>query len=153
MAGESILKMLNVTRGFLLKNVSKLSEEQLLTIPEGSKNNILWNLGHIVASEGSMIYGMAGVESPLPENYSALFSGGTSPADWTETPDCKEVLGHLGTLSAQVKSDYEAGKFAGYKSQELFPGLTFDNVEDAISFHILHEGIHMGLIMNLVKKV
>lgn len=153
MANEALFKATNVTRSLMLKAIDGLTDEQLLKTPEGSKNNILWNLGHIAHSSCGMTYGMSGLDLPVPATYADLFKGGSSPADWSETPDCQEVVEHMKSLNQQIQTDYEAGKFDGFKARELFPGYSLDNPEDAIHFNIFHEAVHLSTVTALKKQV
>jgi len=153
LANEALYKATNVTRTLMLKAIDGLTDEQLLKTPEGANNNILWNLGHIAHSSCGMVYGMCGLDLPVPESYADTFKGGTSPSDWSETPDCQEVIGHMKTLNEQIQKDHQAGKFTDFKPRELFPGYTLENPEDALQFNIFHEAVHIGAITALKKKI
>ena len=147
MADEQAFLAVEIARGYLMQYVTDLSDEQLLEVPDGAKNNVLWNIGHVVFSHAGLTYGPAGLTSPVPESYEALFKGGTSPSDWSETPPIDEVKGLLESSTAQTKEDYLAGKFDGFKSMDLMPGVTLATVEQAFGFNGIHEGVHLGFIM------
>ena len=53
---SSSIKMLKTERQLILRGIENLSDEQLLKIAEGSKNNILWNLGHIIVTQQVLHY-------------------------------------------------------------------------------------------------
>ena len=152
MANASITKSLVTARGYFLQTITGLSEERLLKVPEGASNNILWNIGHIVHSNSAMIYGPCGLESPNPANYVDLFRGGTSPADWSSTPPIDEVLGHFKSMNKQIITKYTGGAFNTFNTFELVPGMTLDNIEDALGFCLIHEGVHLGIVMALMKR-
>ena len=85
---RALLDQMKEIRGYLLGSTKGLSHEQLVVVPEGFSNNILWNVGHAITDNCSMLYPPAGHEFPLPNNYLDWFAPGTSPADWVETPSC-----------------------------------------------------------------
>ena len=153
MAQDSILKTLNAARGMFLKQVKDLSEEQLLVVPEGSKNNVLWNIGHITYSNCALTYRPCGLALPVPDNYLDLFKSGTSPEDWNEIPAIDEVMGNFKTLTAKTSEDYKAGKFGEYNKVDLFDGYSLESIEDALCFNIFHESVHIGTVAKLVKQL
>lgn len=151
MANASIVKSIVTARGYFLQTIQGLSEEQLTAVPEGASNSVLWNIGHIVCSNAGMVYGPCGLESPIPASYEALFKGGTSPATWSEAPSTEEVLKHFRGMNDDIIAKYTSGALDGFKSHELMPGLAHDNVEDALGFCCVHEGVHIGSVIALKK--
>ena len=49
------------TRKFLLKIISSLSNEQLNKIPVPFKNNIAWNIAHLVVTQQLLCYKLSGL--------------------------------------------------------------------------------------------
>src|SRR6478735_5603655 len=111
---NSQFEILNITRANILKSVQNLSDEQLLKIPAGFNNNILWNMGHIAGSTQKLTYAMAGLPMRVEESYPAPFGKGTSPLQWTSTPDIEQVKKYLATTIPLLKEDYEKGLFKDY---------------------------------------
>lgn len=144
-----------ITRNNILKAVQSLSDEQLVKIPQGYNNNILWNMGHIVGSGQKLTYGMSGVPMRISEEFPAVFAKGSSPKEWKSTPDIKQVKEYLSTTSALLEEDYNKGIFNGkpYKEYETSYGFIIMNVNDAISFCNVHDAVHFGIIMALKKMV
>lgn len=140
------------TRGYFLSQMKGLSEEQLLTVPEKLGHNILWNLGHVVHSLYGMTYAPSGLDSPAPETYKEWFKGGTSPATWQTQPNVGEVLEHMKDSANRVAADLAADKFAGFTVVDLGQ-VKFPTIEQALGFHLFHEGIHMGMCMEIKKLV
>ena len=153
MINESIYKIVRMTRSYMSRHVTDLDEEQLLEIPDGAGANVLWNVGHVLFTHASMLYPPCGLPMPIPEEYEALFKAGTSPSDWSETPNVEEVLGRLKDLTEHTYVDYKTGKFDQYEDRELLKGYSLDSVEDAFAVNILHEGVHIGVIMSLRKQL
>ena len=75
-------KTLDVTRYHMLKELEGLSPDDLLLIPEGRDDNILWNVGHLLCSLSRLTYVASGYPLPIPESYLGLFGKGTSATEW-----------------------------------------------------------------------
>ena len=125
----------NQLRAYLLKTVGGLSNEQLLAVPPGLKNNILW-----------------GKTPPVPKVYHDLFKNDTSPADWKETPDAEEVKSVLAELNQRQLEAETSGQLANRKPFSL-GSLLIETNDDAMIFNLWHEGIHLGLSMSIKRLV
>lgn len=153
MANASIIKSVLTARGYFAQTIKDLSESQLTEVPDGASNSVLWNIGHIVHSNSSMVYGPCGLDSPIPSNYEELFKGGTSPGTWSTPPSTEEVLGHFKTMNKDIVAKYTAGELGNFATLELMPGMTLDNIEDALGFCCVHEGVHIGAVIALKKRL
>lgn len=147
------LELLQFFRGMSNKMVDGLSDEQLLKTPEGISNNIAWNIGHILFYECVFLYGQCGQELPVPDSYGPLFKGGSSPTDWTETPDVNELVERYKTQGAQTLADFKAGKFDEFNPMKINDDVTLNTIEEGAAFHLFHEGLHVGRIGTLTKLV
>jgi uncharacterized damage-inducible protein DinB len=65
----------------LLTQIESLSLEQLNTVPAGFNNNIIWNLGHMVAAQCGIWYKRAGLALPdgVTEEFFETYKPGTKP--------------------------------------------------------------------------
>jgi len=151
MADQNILNTVELSRGYLLQILSKVSDEQMLIVPEGANNNILWNLGHLAMSHAGLTYGPCELASPVPERYGPLFKGGSSPSTWDEAPSLDEVKECFKATHTKMIEDYKAGVFDGFKPKDLMPGITLANVEQALGFNCIHEGVHIGTIISIIN--
>jgi hypothetical protein len=145
--------LLNITRNNMVRLLDSVSEEQLFLIPPGFKNNMIWNAGHALNSQQRLIYALAGVSLKVPESFSALFSKGTSPVDWKEKPDVKEIKSLLIDTEDSLREDYRKGIFKSYKEYPTSYGFELKSIEDAIIFNNVHESLHLGTMMALKKLV
>lgn len=150
---QQLFKLLGTTRGLTLQTLSDLTPAQWTTIPEGFSNNILWNAAHIAATQARLLYVLNGLPAPIADRIIQNGIRGTSPKEWTEPLTPEDVLDVLGRLVPQTIEDDAAGTFNEFKPLELRPGLTLDSFDDAIVFSIMHEGMHIGMIMQLKKLV
>ena len=134
------------------KLLNESSTEELLTIPEGFNNNILWNIGHVVVSQQTLTYGLAGQPLHVPDEFLGLYRKGTSPKDWQSTPDIVLLKSLLIELPETFIQDYKAGHFSNYKSYTSDgTGAVLNTIEDGIAFNDFHEGLHLGTILTLRK--
>ena len=56
------------TRQNVLRLIDGMGPEQLNKIPEGHSNNIIWHVGHILATQQLLTYGLSGSEIILLMN-------------------------------------------------------------------------------------
>ena len=138
-------------RGATLGTIENLTDEQLLAIPEGFKNNILWNLGHMIVSHQFFIYAPAGLDVNIPEEMAASFSRCTSPSDWESTPDIAEIKALAMSTMAILEADIKANKFQNYGGMNV--GVQLETVDDAATFICFHEGEHFGIIKAIANLV
>ncbi|MFP4191808.1 MAG: DinB family protein [Candidatus Hydrogenedentota bacterium] len=153
MAQPSVLSTMKIVRDFTMNNLRDVSVDALLQIPEGFKNNILWNAGHIGVVQCELLHGLSKRALPVPEGWVEFFDNGTSPQDWSEPPAARDVMEVLEGLTSQIEQDYKNGLFDSFQPTELAPGIAFNTFEDAAQFHCVHEGLHLGVIMSLKKLV
>jgi len=146
-------EILKITRNNILKAIQNLSDEQLMKVPQGYNNNILWNMGHVVSSGQKLIYGNASVPMRINEDYPAFFGKGSNPRQWQSTPDIHKVKEYLTSTPALLEEDYNKGIFKSYKEYETSYGFLITNVNDAISFCNIHDALHLGIIMAQKKVV
>lgn len=150
--GFEWMKML---RGLTLAAIQDLSPEQLRAVPQGFNNNVLWNVGHLLYEQCQVFYSLTQQPFPFPpgcaEQYKALFDNGTAPKTWVHLPDTPEILARFAAITDTIIADAASGKFDGFRTFELSPGVSIDTVSEAAAFHCVHEGMHLGAI-NALKK-
>ena len=148
------LKVLKHTRTLIGRAVEGLSTDQLLTIPAGFRNNILWNLGHVVVTQQLLHYGLAGQPLHVSDELVAQCRAGTNPSDWTDAPSFDELLKLLDRLPDQLAEDYGNGLLGDYQGfTSKMTGVHLDRVEEAIDFDLFHEGLHLGVVLTYRKLV
>lgn len=151
---QTQFEILKITRGNYLKAIEGLSDEQLLIIPKGFNNNILWNVGHILSSGQKLTYGLAGLPLGLPEVIPTAFAKGTDPKSWNGAPiDVKVVKELLVELPVKLEEDYKKGIFKSFKDYPTSYGFLIKNIEDSITFSNTHEALHLGVVKSLRKLV
>lgn len=146
-------KTLRTTRWHMVREIEGLSHAELLAIPDGRSDNILWNVGHLLCSLSRLTYVFSGYPLPIPEHYLSNFGKGTNAEDWVAPPDPDEVLRLFLELPDRIEADYRAGRFVDYKPLTLGGGHTVESVEEAIAFHCFHEGLHIGMVISLKRML
>ncbi|HRW75733.1 MAG: DinB family protein [Lewinellaceae bacterium] len=150
---QTSFALMRQTRTNFLQMVHPLSIDQLNRIPPGFGNNLVWNFGHMVVTLPLLTYGLSGLPIPLDEGMVGMYRRGSSP----EGPVSREHWEHLQLLSeeslAGVQADYEAGVFQAYQPYTTTYGARLQSVDDAIRFAPVHEGLHLGYAMAMVKSI
>ncbi|MDE1205331.1 DinB family protein [Tenacibaculum larymnensis] len=146
-------EVLKRSRDLVLKRIEGLSLEQLHITPEGFNNNIAWNVAHLVVTQQLLHYKLSGLNCLAPDELIEGYRKGTFPTkDFTEE-EFEEVKELLIGLPETLEEDFEAGIFKEYQEYETSTGFVIDSFESAVAFNNLHEGMHLGIIMNLSKLV
>ncbi|MDJ0756287.1 MAG: DinB family protein [Ardenticatenaceae bacterium] len=144
---KEAVSMLHQTRRLTYVAVGRLSPEQWYKIPPNFDNNIAWNIGHVLYVTGSLIYRLSGLANGLPDDFQTLYKPGSSPADWVEEPDIKQLKGLLKSQATQLAEDVDAGVFKHFQPYKTTTGFQLDTLEEAIVFNNFHEGLHLGAIL------
>jgi hypothetical protein len=141
------IETLHQIRRRIIRSVDGITNEELLWIPPGFRNNILWNLGHIAVTQQLLHYHRTGQPMRVAEEIVELFRSGSSPADWSETPRLELVLRLLEELPPTLQRDYRSGRLSTYNPFTTGAGIHIADIDTAISFNNYHEGIHTGVIL------
>lgn len=143
----STAAMLTQERRLLKRLLEEIPEEQLLVVPPGHRNNILWNVGHLIVVQQLLHYRLSDLPLHVPNEIVAAFRTGTSPADWTETPSRERLMTLLEPLAERLAEDYARGAFVEYRTYRTSTGVDLRSIEDALAFNHFHEGLHVGVII------
>lgn len=143
---------LKTRKGFyhILKTTPR---EELLKIPVGYNNNIWWNIAHVVSTQQALVYGLSGLQIQIPQELKDKFKKGTVPDGTATDQEIEQVKGLLFSTIEKTIEDFENGLFRNFKEYPTSAGITLKNVEDAISFILFHEGLHLGSVFALQKAV
>ena len=144
---------LKKSRILTLKVISNLTIEQLNTIPKGFKNNIAWNVTHLVVTQQLLCYKLSGLECLVSEEMIANFQKGTAPTYTISEIEFEAIKEQFLELPNRLKEDYSKGIFKNYIEYKTSVDVTLRSVEDGIIFNLYHEGIHLGIILQLLKFI
>jgi len=147
------IEIIRKTRTFLLENLKDLTTEQLNKIPEGFNNNIIWNLGHMIAAQQGVCYIRAGLKSHMTEDFINTFKSGTKPERVFSEAEIENIKSLLFSTIDQVEDDYKNHIFGGYTAWTTRYSVEMNSIDDAITFLPFHEGLHAGCSTALKKLV
>ena len=145
--------ILRKTRELTLKFISNLTLEQLHVIPVGFKNNIAWNLTHLLVTQQLLHYRMSGNDCLISEEMIQDFRKGTTPTYSLSEEELKKIKEDFLALPNRLEKDYNTDLFKSYKEYETSTGFVIDSMDTAIQFNNFHESLHLGIIMSLLKLV
>ena len=146
-------EILKANRVLILKIIEHLSVEQLNKIPDGFKNNIAWNIAHLVVTHQLLCYKNSGLNILVPEEMIERYKKGTAPTNNMNEEEIAYVKEQLLALIDTFKEDYNANIFNEYTAYPTSVHITLNNIDEAFQFNNYHEGIHLGIILSLIKHV
>lgn len=149
----ALIRNMRAMRIYTHQLLEGLTTDQLKVVPAGTANSILWNIGHVCTDQVNMLYAPAGLPSPLPDAFHEWFDPGTSPSEWNEEPPLQAVLTASRELNTTVIRDYEGRKFRDFTPFSLTEKYSVDSIEEAIAYHTIHEGMHIGVILTLRRLI
>ena len=150
---ETTFSIWKTSRSLYLKFLTSYSLEQLNKIPEGMNNNLIWNIGHIIAAQQGLVYRLSGLTPLVSETFINIYKNGSVPNGETTQEEVDEIKALLTSTLDQTLVDYEEGKFKNYQEYQTKTGFLLKNLEDALQFNNYHEGIHLGFIMKIKKYI
>jgi hypothetical protein len=147
------IEFIRTPRKLLIGLIEGLSTEQLNQVPAGFNNNIIWNMGHLIAAQEGVCYKRSGLELKTDEAFFQAYRPGTKPEGFVGSNEVERIKTLLLSTLNELQSDYDTGVFKNYTSVVTRYGMELTNVEDAINFLPFHEGLHIGCIVALKKLV
>lgn len=139
------------TRTYLLDLTKELSLEQLNKIPTGFNNNIIWNLGHLVAAQQGVCYMRAGLKPRIDEELFNKYKPGSKPENVVNEQEVNKIQELLLSTLNVLEKDYDAGLWTGYNAWTTRYGIELKSINEALQFLNFHEGLHSGYIMALKR--
>lgn len=140
-------------RQLMLKAISGLSNEQINKIPEGFNNNIAWNIAHLVVTQQLLCYKLAGVDCLISEDMIDNFRKGAVPSYQVSEEEFDTIKQQLLEFPVKLEEDYNSGIFTSYSPYLTSVNVELTSIDEAIDFNFFHEGIHLGIILQLKKLV
>lgn len=141
------LTILKQGRRNIIGLLGPFNNEQLNQIPGGFRNNLIWNLGHVMVSQQLLCYQLSGLEPLIAPHYIECFRRGTVPESNVDAETVDELKSQAIELTERFIEDYHKGIFKKYQSYQSLYGVELNNIDDAIVFNNTHEGVHLGYMM------
>lgn len=143
---------LKKSRELITYRLKNLSIEQLNKVPNGFTNSIAWNIGHMVVTQQLLCYKLSGLPCLVSEELIEKFQKGTFAFD-VSLEEFEMLKKLFLELPEKLEIDVNNGIFKNYISYKTSVDITLTSINDAISFNNYHEGIHLGIILQLLKFI
>jgi hypothetical protein len=152
---DKIIAVIKASRIKLLSIVEELTTEELNYIPTGFNNNLIWQMGHLVVSQQLLCYKLAGQKFIIEEELIDLYKNGSKPERVFSETEITQVKSYLLSTINQLEIDLQNGIFDNYTPYNIstYPGLKLENVKDALTFIVSHDGLHYGCSLGLKKLI
>ena len=147
------LAQIRKTRSNLLSLLDSVTEKELNHVPKGFNNNLIWNLGHIIASQQLLCYKLSNLPFVIDENIVDTFKNGTKIIEIYSSLDYENLKQLAQTTVDRLQADLDEKKFQTFTSFPTSYGIQLNNIEDAIRFANMHEAFHLGYVMALRRAV
>ena len=141
------------SRELVLNVIDDLTMDQINTTPKKFKNNIGWNVAHLVVTQQLLHYKLSSVNCLIPDDLIANYRKGTSPEGNINNEEFDEIKELFSALPETLIEDYEAGIFETYEEYQTSTGFVLNSLDTAIAFNNYHEGLHLGIIRAIKKLV
>ena len=127
--------------------------EDLVKIPSGFRNNIFWNIAHVVVIQQQLLYKRSGLEMMIDSDMEKKYGNGSVPEEKVSQEEIERIDNLLLSCIRQSREDYSKNIFREYKELTTRAGVVLKNIDDAIHFNTYHEGLHLGYIFSLFKAI
>ena len=150
---DTSIVTIQATRKLFLNLIEGLTIEEINKIPEGFNNNIIWNFGHIIVSQQTLCYKLAGLPLIIDEAYVLKYAKGTKPEVFLDAKELAVLKELSVSLIDQLVNDMDKNLFVNYKEYQTSFNVKLVNVEDAVKYLTMHEGMHYGCVLALKKLI
>jgi hypothetical protein len=141
------IDLIRKIRSKALELIADLSITELNKIPEGFNNNIIWNLGHLIAAQEGIFYLRGKLELTVEQEFFNSFKNGSKPDHMLLTEEIEKIKSLLFSSLDQLELDLDKNIFHNYSAWTTSTGFEINSIEDALDFLPYHEGLHLGQVM------
>ncbi len=148
---EATFRIWQTSRGLYQNFLDNYSLDQLNTIPPGMSNNLIWNIGHVIVSQQKLVYALSGLPMHIPDSLFEKYQNGSRPDGKTTQAEVDEIKKLLSEMVEKTKSDFETGVFKEFHPYQTKTGFHLGTWKEAMEFNNYHEGIHLGIMLQIKK--
>lgn len=148
---EATFRIWQTSRGLYQNFLDNYSLDQLNTIPPGMSNNLIWNIGHVIVSQQKLVYALSGLPMHITDSLFEKYQNGSRPDGKTTQTEVDEIKKLLSEMVEKTKSDFEAGVFKEFHPYQTKTGFHLGTWKEAMEFNNYHEGIHLGIMLQIKK--
>lgn len=150
---EAVFKAWATSRKLFLNFFNDHSLDELNRLPGGFNNNLIWNIGHIIVAQQSLVYRGSNLPLNISDDLVNLYKPGTKPMRPASRAEADELKELLTSLISQTEADFQKGIFTQYVERTTVTGFHLATVADAFEFNNYHEGLHLGYMMGIRKFI
>ena len=150
---DKIFETALFTRASMLNIMESKSYGELVKIPTNFRNSIFWNIAHVLVTQQLLCYRLCGLDIKIDEAMVNKYGKGATAVEEVERSDIEYVKEHLIEAMKTTQEDYKNGYFKGYKPYMTSTGIELGDIEEALVFSTFHDGIHLGVVLSLMKIV
>ena len=145
------LEITRTSRKIVLQFLENHTLDQLNKIPDGYKNNLIWNIAHVVVTQQLLVYKYSGLPMMVSDELVQNYMKGSKPEHIATQSEVYEIKSLLSKTINQTEVDFNNKIFKNFQEYPTSTGFVIKNVEDAMVFNNFHEGLHIGIMMGLRK--
>lgn len=150
---KNSLELIRYVRNNIRTLIDGLTVSQMNMVPREMKNNIIWNLGHIIFTQQTMCYRLGGYPTKINTAVFSAFASGTIPKENVDKTGISIIKTTFIEILDEFEQDLMSGIFNSYTPWLLHNELIIDNIDDAMALTAVHEGRHYGVIESMVKLI
>ena len=148
---EAILKAWKTNRKLHLDFLNNYNLEQLNLTPQKFSNNLIWNIGHIVAAQQSLIYKSSNLQMNISDEFFDRYKPGTKPGEPVLQHEVEEIKSLLISMIDQTEEDIVNGTFVTFNERTTITGFHLGSLQDALVFNNYHEALHLGYMKSIAR--
>ena len=133
--------------------IEGLTLEQLNKVPAGFSNNIIWNLGTMIAAQQGICYVRSGLPIVVDNDFFESYKSGSKPERSATAAEVEEIKSLLFSTLDRLEKDQAEGVFKDYTSVVTRYGVELTSVQDAVDFLPFHDGFHMAYLLALKRVI
>lgn len=137
----------------MLSLLKPLQLDELNKIPEGFRNNLVWNFGHVIVTQQLLCYGLSGLKLMVDQSMVEAYRKGSAPQGNVTQETLTEFIQLSEETLVKFQHDYAQGIFENFKLYPTSFGIELSRVEEAFQFNLAHEAMHLGTMMAMRKLV
>lgn len=147
------LELIHYVRHSVLTLTGDMSVAQMNQVPGKMKNNLIWNLGHMVFTQQMLCYQLGGLAPAIDLACFSEFAPDTVPERNIGAAEIGRIKTVFMNAFEQLATDIEANKLNAYTPWTLPSGIVINTISDAMVTNAIHEGRHWGVMISLAKAV
>lgn len=138
----------------LLTQLEGLTNQELNYIPPAFNNNIVWNLGHMIAAQQNMCYVKSNRPVAVADKFFTQYFSGKKPESLADELHIDELFKIFITSIDQLQHDYDKKLFSEYLPSAAILkvyGFEVNDIDSALEYLLYHDGLHAGQILSLKR--